>query len=85
MCLCQSCGSFLEYENLGTNADSSKNTSYCSECYYDGKFIEPNLTLPEMVEKVADIKSLKLNLPKKGIIRAETQFIKTLKRWKGNK
>jgi len=78
---CQSCGKWMEYKNLGTNADSSKNTTYCFDCYHNGKFTEPNITLQQIVEKVAENKSKKLNLPKKEIITGETEFISKLKRW----
>lgn len=30
---CQSCGMPLNSENLGTNADGSKNEDYCMYCY----------------------------------------------------
>ncbi len=36
----------------GTNADGSKSHEYCSKCYAHGQFIEPNLTVDEMMEKV---------------------------------
>ncbi|MFN8239602.1 MAG: zinc ribbon domain-containing protein [Bacteroidales bacterium] len=37
---CQSCGMPMEMdtEKGGTNQDGSKNISFCSHCYKDGKF-----------------------------------------------
>ena len=32
----------------GTNADGSKNLTYCSRCYGSGKFINPDMTVDEM-------------------------------------
>jgi len=53
---CQSCGMPMaeaKEEDWGTNADGSRSTEYCSFCYKDGKFTEPNITLQEMIEKSA--------------------------------
>lgn len=37
--ICQSCGLSLEQEELfGTNADGSKNDTYCKFCFQNGKF-----------------------------------------------
>jgi hypothetical protein len=32
----------------GTNADGSKNATYCSHCFVNGKFVQPNITVVEM-------------------------------------
>ena len=52
--MCQSCGMPLKKDEKGggSNADGSKSTMYCSRCYEGGKFINPNITLPEMKDKV---------------------------------
>ncbi len=50
---CQSCGMPLgdmPDEFLGTNADGSKSEEYCSYCYNNGAFINPNMTLEQMIE-----------------------------------
>lgn len=39
----------------GTNADGTKSTMYCSNCYQDGKFTLPNLTVVQMKERVKGI------------------------------
>lgn len=46
----------------GTNADGSKSTEYCSRCYQDGKFTEPNITVEQMMEKVRG-KMKEMHLP----------------------
>ena len=59
--MCQSCGMPLKKDEKGggTNADGSKSTMYCSHCYESGKFINPNITFPEMKELVkGKIKSM---------------------------
>ena len=51
---CQSCG--MPFKNDpkggGTNADGSLSKTYCSYCYQDGKFTQPNMTAAEMQEFV---------------------------------
>ena len=32
----------------GTNADGTKSKMYCSYCYENGKFLQPNVTAEEM-------------------------------------
>ena len=36
----------------GSNADGSKSTMYCSHCYLDGNFTQPNMTAQQMQEFV---------------------------------
>lgn len=38
----------------GTNADGSVNSMYCSCCYQNGSFVNPDMTLPEMKALVKD-------------------------------
>ena len=38
-------------KEFGTNIDGSKNHDYCNECYQNGEFTEPNITLEEMITK----------------------------------
>ncbi|MCD4756190.1 zinc ribbon domain-containing protein [bacterium] len=47
---CQSCGMPLNKDPKGggTNADGSINTMYCSYCFENGKFVQPDMTLEEM-------------------------------------
>ena len=48
--MCQSCG--MPFKNDpkggGTNADGSKSKMYCSLCYENGKFTQPDITAEEM-------------------------------------
>lgn len=34
----------------GTNADGSKSDKYCSLCYQDGQFLQPDFTATQMQE-----------------------------------
>lgn len=49
--ICQSCGMPMTAENLfGTNADGSKNEDYCTHCYQNGAFSQPEETMEQMIE-----------------------------------
>jgi Putative zinc ribbon domain len=52
--LCQSCGMPLsrDPQGGGTNADGSRNGEYCSHCFREGRFTEPEITAAEMAAKV---------------------------------
>jgi hypothetical protein len=47
---CQSCGMPLnkDPEKGGTNTDGAKSTMYCSYCYQNGAFLQPDITATEM-------------------------------------
>lgn len=49
---CQSCGMPLKKDPKkgGANADGTKSTMYCSYCYEDGKFKQPDWTASQMQE-----------------------------------
>lgn len=51
---CQSCGMPLnkDPQHGGTNADGSKSTMYCSYCYQNGQFTQPDMTAAQMQEFV---------------------------------
>ena len=54
MAACQSCGMPIskDPEGGGTLADGSFTIEYCSHCYRDGQFTEPDLSLDQMILKV---------------------------------
>ena len=86
MKFCQSCGMPLNAENLGTNADGSKNEDYCMYCYQNGKFTN-DCTMDEMIEFCAQfVDEVNKNMPKP-MTKEEYkdmmyQYFPTLKRWK---
>ena len=51
---CQSCGMPLKKdpEKGGTESDGTKSLKYCSYCYSDGNFTQPNITVDEMKKLV---------------------------------
>ena len=78
---CQSCGMPLAHDKQGggTNSDGSKTMEYCSHCYQNGAFTEPDLTVDQMVMKVKE-KLKEMHIP--GLLAAPmTRGIPKLKRW----
>lgn len=52
---CQSCGMPMarDPKGGGTEAGGAKSAKYCSHCYVDGRFTQPDITLDEMKARVA--------------------------------
>ena len=78
---CQSCGMPLSKDEKGggTEADGSKSMEYCSHCFLNGKYTEPDLTMDQMTGKVLD-KMKQMYIP--GFVaKSFTKDIPNLKRW----
>ena len=76
----------LNTENLGTNADGSKNEDYCMYCYKDGKFTN-DCTMDEMIEFCAQfVDDVNKNMPKPMTKEEYKQMMRKyfpmLKRWR---
>lgn len=79
---CQSCGMPLKKDPKGggTNADGSKSGMYCSHCYENGKYTMPDMTAPNMQERVKE-KLKEMGFP--GFLAGFfTRGIPKLERWK---
>lgn len=64
----------------GTNVDGSRSIEYCSNCYQQGTFTMPDLTVEQMIERVKG-KMKEMHIP--GFLANYfTKDIPTLKRWK---
>ena len=59
---CQSCGMPMnkDPDGGGSEADGTRSNRYCSHCYKDGNFAQPDITVDEMKqlvkEKMAEMK-----------------------------
>lgn len=79
---CQSCGMPLKKDPKGggTEKDGSKSKIYCSYCYENGEFTNPEMTVDEMKVLVKE-KLKEMKFP--GFIAGMfTKGIPTLERWK---
>jgi hypothetical protein len=80
--MCQSCGLPFNEEHahfIATEPDGSKSI-YCTNCYKDGKFIHPNLTMEEMIEMLVPV--LGEAMGEEEARKELTTLLPTLKRWK---
>jgi hypothetical protein len=79
---CQSCGMPLKKDPKGggTEANGRKSTMYCSYCYANGKFTDPNCTVEQMQDLVKG-KMKEMGFP--GFLAGFfTRGIPKLERWK---
>lgn len=78
---CQSCGLPWDKDPKGggSNADGSQSDTYCSYCYVDGQFVQPNWSAKDMQDYVIQV------LGKRGVPeflgKMLTKEIPKLKRW----
>ncbi|MFO7657111.1 MAG: zinc ribbon domain-containing protein [Bacteroidales bacterium] len=81
---CQSCGMPLskDPENGGTEKDGTKSIMYCSYCYKDGAFTQPDFSADDM-KKFCKGKMKEMGFP--GFLAGFfTMGIPKLERWKNN-
>ena len=79
---CQSCGMPLSRDKNGggTEANGSRSLMYCSNCYKDGRFTMPDLTVDRMIDRVKG-KMKEMGFP--GFLTGFfTKNIPKLERWK---
>jgi hypothetical protein len=82
---CQSCAMPLEKaEFLGTNADGTRSTVYCTYCYQNGKFTQPTITMNQMIDKCVTIMTRQKIMPEDQAKSLMGETIPLLDRWKKN-
>ncbi len=83
---CQSCGMPVsdEFSNFGTNSDGSASSEYCTFCFREGAFTNPEQTLEEMIQSSIDNMTSDLNMPLEQATDLANSFIPTLGRWKNS-
>jgi len=80
---CQSCGMPIDHFSLrGTEADGAMSAEYCTYCYQQGQFINPEMTLDEMKSFVKNIMEEKRISP--FIAKQAVDALPGLKRWRVN-
>ena len=81
--ICQSCGAALyRAVDFGSDAEGNRGGDYCRDCFQSGRFIEPHLTLEDMVERIA--KPRCLGETEKAAFRNTMRgFLGNLARWHG--
>lgn len=63
---CQSCGMPLKKDKNGggSEKDGTLSKMYCSSCYQEGVFKNPNMTMEDMQKLVGDVLKNEVKLPK---------------------
>ncbi|MBL4931745.1 zinc ribbon domain-containing protein [Clostridium paridis] len=80
--MCQSCGLPFNEEHkhfIGKEPDGSKSI-YCTNCYKDGKFIDPKMSMEDMIELIVPV--LGKAIGEEEARKEMTALLPTLKRWK---
>lgn len=79
---CQSCSMPLKKDPKGgaSNKDGTISTIYCSYCYENGEFLQPDITVQQMQDFVKD-KLIEMKFPK-FLASFFTKGIPKLERWK---
>jgi hypothetical protein len=79
---CQSCGMPLGSAGFyGTNADGSDAMEYCRFCFQQGAFVEPELTVDEMVDRSIEYMTNSMKFDKAEAEALSKGVIPGLKRW----
>lgn len=79
---CESCGMpLLADQDAGTEKDGSLSSRYCTHCYQDGAFTDPNLTKEEMIKKYAPFLSAQYGMPVNKAEDMVRSFTAILPRW----
>jgi hypothetical protein len=79
---CQSCGMPMgSPECFGTNADNVRNDDFCCHCFQNGEFVDPKMTMEEMIDLSASIMTEKEKMPQIKAKEICWSFIPKLKRW----
>jgi hypothetical protein len=75
---CQSCGMPIEVKE-------GKSEEYCQFCWKDGKFIEPDMKVEEMIERISNFLKEKMHFPAEKVDAEVKKTISGLKRWQKTK
>jgi len=69
-------------DDKGTESDGTRSDDYCDDCYNAGEFIEPEITIKEMIEKNLSTTAKSLNLNTEEAKNYLESLLPTLRRWR---
>lgn len=80
---CQSCGTPLtKPEDFGTCLAGYRVNDYCHSCYQDGKFTQPDISLPEMIDHGVEVLVKTGEMPEVKARPLLSEVLPRLKRWR---
>ncbi len=71
----------LKPEDFGTASDGWRQNEYCRYCFADGRFLQPNVTVDQMIEFVAKPMAEATGLSEDAARAAARDFLPHLARW----
>lgn len=82
MLFCQSCLiPLLKEEDYGEEQGGVKNQDFCIHCYKEGDFVNPELTMEDMVEKFASFHE-KMHITHEEAKKIALKSLPHMKRWR---
>jgi hypothetical protein len=79
---CQSCGTQIADESFGTEASGSPAKEWCKLCYQNGVFVDPGLTMADMMKMSMRRLTHGLKMSDEQAEVLAHSIIPQLKRWK---
>ncbi|MCR4275648.1 MAG: zinc ribbon domain-containing protein [Candidatus Wolfebacteria bacterium] len=80
--VCQSCSMPMEKPtDFGTEIDGLASKEFCVFCYSNGSFIEPDLILSQMIDKVSRMLAKQMNISEDEASSIARTSVPSLKRW----
>lgn len=85
--VCQSCGMPLKQgqgDFRGTEADGTRSEKYCTRCYLQGKYVDPNLTKEQLINiTFEELDKSDMNKIKKWMLKkVYPKQLNALERWR---
>jgi hypothetical protein len=68
-------------EQQGTRANGEKSDDYCTFCYRDGHFTDPNLTKEQMITRATEFLVSLHQMPEPAAATLARRLVSGLKRW----
>jgi len=72
---------FGEHKRFTAKEKDGSDSIYCTYCYKDGEFIQPDATVADMIEMGVPYLSKKIG--EEAASKELSEFVPTLLRWKG--
>lgn len=69
-------------ELCGTEAGGSKSENYCTYCFQNGRFTEPEITMQAMINKCVAVMVQTNIMPEEQARALMTKTLPALKRWR---
>lgn len=80
--VCQSCGMPMKHDtDFGTTAEGKQSADYCTYCFQQGVFTQPDITLEKMIDGSTAI-LIKYGVPEEAARAQVEKQIPQLTRWK---